>query len=317
MRRHRILTAAVIIFIAVNFYSLIPIIQFYLTPAPDKFKLNSEVVDSLKQNKGPYFSFIVTSDTASGLFCYEAATLKLARFMNREDRFDKCEIDFVINIGDATFRGTPFQYENYAKMREKIKFPVITAMGNHDDDLDNGAKGLELFKKYCGEKDLSFADRNAYFIILDDIDGKFSDKQFAYFEEELKKASAYDHTFVFMHKPPFNPAQESWYRIETCPWSYKFMKLCEKYKVDMVFSGHEYVQTEADFGGVKYVTACGGGTLPNIPSWEGAGLNYLVVKVNGDYVSYETRKIPPPAWVYFTYYLWVDIAYHLRNLYLQ
>jgi hypothetical protein len=71
----------------------------------------------------------------------------------------------------VTFRGREKQYQNYVKLREEIKYPVINVIGNHDDDVDNGPEGTALFEKYCGKKDFSFSDRNSYFIALDNIDG--------------------------------------------------------------------------------------------------------------------------------------------------
>jgi len=316
MKRHKILSILIIGFIALNIYSLIPIVKFYLTPFPRTFKRNCDVVKKLEKNKGSYFSFIVTSDTSSGLFLNEASTLKLLRNMNREDRFRKIPIDFVINVGDVTFRGKESHYRNYIKILNMIKYPVITVMGNHDDDLDNGKEGQKLFKNYCGDKEFTFSDRNSFFVVLDNIDGSFSDHQFNWLEEKLKKSEDYEHTFVFLHKPPFNPAQQSWYRIETCPWSHRFMKMCEKYRVDIVFSGHEYVQVHEEFGGVKYVVSGGGGTLLTAPSWERSFLNYIVVKVNHDYISYEVRKIMPPVWEFFAYYMWKDLIYFVRNIFL-
>lgn len=314
MKKKKIFRTVIILFFALNLYSLLPIIKFYLTKAPSSYKRNLDVAEELKKNKDPYFSFIVTSDTSSGLFLNEASTLKAISFMNREDRFKKIPIDFALNIGDATFRGREPHYKNYIKMINKIKFPVITAIGNHDDDIDNGPKGEGLFEKYCGKREFSFTDRNSYFIVLDDKNGEYSESQFLWLEEELGKSASYKHKFIFMHKPPFNPYQQSWYRIETCPWSHRFLKLCEKYKVDIVFSGHEYVQRVAEFGNVRYVISGGGGTLLIEPSWEGAFLNYIVVKVNRDYVSYEVRKIMPPACLYFTYYMWKDLVYFIRDL---
>ncbi|NQT22845.1 MAG: metallophosphoesterase, partial [Candidatus Omnitrophica bacterium] len=268
----------------------------------------------LEKNKMPYFSFIVVSDTSSGLFLNEAATLKIIRTMNREDRFRKIPIDFVINVGDVTFRGRESHYKNYRKMMSRLKFPVITAIGNHDDDIDNGKEGERLFTNYCGDREFTFVDRNSFFIVLDNRDGSFSEHQFEWFEEKLKSAQSYEHTFVFLHKPPFNPVQQSWYRIETCPWSHRFMKLCEKYRVDIVFSGHEYSQVSEEFGGVKYVISGGGGTLLTAPSWERSFLNYISVKVNHDYVGYEVRRVMPPVWEFFTYYMWKDLIFFVRDL---
>ena len=92
------------------------------------------------------------------------------------------------------------------------------------------------------------------------------------------------------------------------------MKLCEKYKVDIVFSGHEHMFRKMEFGGVRYIVSGGGGMIPHIPAWDGGYLHYIVVKVYGDYVDYEVRKVFPPAWELFTYYIWKDAFYFLKSV---
>jgi len=310
----KFLKIILVIFIILNVYSLIPVISLYIRKAPSSWAMNETEVKKIEKNKDPYFSFIVMSDTASGLFLTESATLKLVSGINREDRFRKVPIDFVINIGDITFRGRESHYKNYLKIKKMIKFPVIDVIGNHDDDYDNGPKGEALFKKYMGKKEFSFTDRNSYFIVLDNKDGEFKEHQFAWLEKELIIANDYKHTFIFMHKPPFNPFQESWYRVETNPWSHRFLKLCDEHKVDIVFSGHESGIKVSKFGSVTYIVSGGGGSLLMQPSSEGGFLNYVVVKVNRDYVDYEVRKVFPPAWEFFCYYMWKDLSYFLRGL---
>ena len=301
------------LFIVVNVYSLIPVISFYLKKTPPVKALNETVAENLKANEDPYFSFIVISDTCSGFFMSESATLKIISRINREDRFKKIPIDFVINIGDITFRGRESHYKNYIKIKDMLKFPVIDAIGNHDDDVDNGPRGLGLFNKYCGAQEFTFADRNSYFIVLDNKNGNFSEEQFIWLERELGKAKKYEHTFIFMHKPPFNPYQQAWYRAETNPWSHRFLKLCDKYNVDIVFSGHENVSRVVKFGTVTYMVSGGGGTLLIQPDSGGGFLNYIVVKVNRDYVDYEIRKVNPPIWEFFSYYMWKDLVYFVQS----
>jgi len=313
MKRKSALKALLIIFTALILYSLSPLISFYLKKQPKDITKNSEIAETLKKNNDPYFSFIVTSDTGSGFFMNEASTLKIISTMNREDRFKKIPIDFVINVGDVTFRGKESHYKNYTKIENMIKWPVIEAIGNHDDDIDNGSEGMALFQKYCGKAEFSFTDRNSYFIVLDDKDGNFDEKQFGWLENELKKSKEYKHTFIFMHKPPFNPYQQAWYRVETNQWSHRFLKLCDNYNVDMVFSGHENVSRAVQFGSVTYIVSGGGGTLLIQPSAEGGFLNYVVVKLNRDYLDYEIRRIKPPLWEFFAFYLWKDLIYFLRD----
>jgi len=313
MRSKKFFKWLIIAFVGINVYSFFPIVRFYLKRPVEVKALNQDVAEKLKDNRDPYFEFIVISDTGSGNFLNEASTLKIVSKMNREDRFKKIPIDFVVNIGDVTFRGRESHYRNYLKIKDEIKFPVIDAIGNHDDDLDNGPGGLSLFKKYCGREEFSFTDRNSYFIVLDNKDGNFKEGQFAWFEKELNKAKAYSHIFVFMHKPPFNPYQQAWYRAETNPWSRRFLKLCDKYEVDVVFSGHENVSRAVKFGSVTYMICGGGGTLLIQPSWSGGFLNYIVLKVNGDYIDYEIRKVEPPLWEFFAYYLWKDLIFFVQD----
>lgn len=299
-----------VLFIIINIYSLIPIVSFYLRSAPASLKTNREAIESLKENKDPHFRFIVVSDTGSGFFMAEASTLKLVSRINREDRFKKAPIDFVINVGDVTFRGRPSHYKNYAKIKEMIKFPVVDVIGNHDNDW---TKNTALFNKYCGECEFSFVDRNSYFIVLDNNDGDFKERQFKWLEAELNKAKDYKHTFIFMHKPPFDPRQQAWYRCETNPWSHRFLKLCDRYKVDMVLSGHANINRAVKFGSVTYLVSGGGGTLLIQPSSEGGFLNYIVVKVNKDYLDYEVRRVQPPIWEFFTYYMWKDLIFFVQG----
>ncbi|MEI7671567.1 MAG: tripartite tricarboxylate transporter permease, partial [Deltaproteobacteria bacterium] len=73
------------------------------------------------------------------------------------------------------------------------------------------------------------------------------------------------------------------YGPETGIWAYRFMKLCEKYKVDMVFTGHEHMFKKLSHGGVQYITSGGGGMPMQIPTSDGGYHHYLVVRVFGDY----------------------------------
>jgi hypothetical protein len=309
----KFLKTLIVVFIAVNLYSLIPVISFYLGKTPEGKVLNKDVVEKLKNNEGPYFSFIVTSDTGNGLFFNDASTLKVVSGINREKRFKKVPIDFVANVGDVTFRGSPSDYKNYIKIKNMIEFPVIDIIGNHDNDYEKNGNAARLFNEYCGDADFSFTDRNSYFIVLDDKDGNFSEFQFQRLENELKKSGSFTHKFIFMHKPPFNPYQQSWYRIETNPWSLRFMELCDKYRVDMVFSGHEYVCRAVKFGSTTYIVSGGGGTILMEASSEEAFLNYIFVKVNGSYIDYEIRKVNPPIWEYFSYYMWKDLVFFVKG----
>jgi len=291
--------------------SLIPVLVLYLEKDVTG-PTNDQIVDELKNNKGSVFAFIVFGDNHAGFIFDDSSFLKLIRNMNRENRFKKLNMDFVVNLGDIAFmKGTKWDYRIYNRLRAKIKWPVISLMGNHDDDRH----GEHLFKKYLGKKEFSFVNRNSYFIVLDNKITSLSEEQCNWLEAELQKSASYANRFVFMHKQAMSLYQQSWFRPELGSWSHRFMKLCEKYKVDIVFAGHEHMFREAVYGGVRYVISGGGGMFIQIPESDGGYLHYLVVRVYGDYVDYEVRKIFPPLWEYFTYYMWKELLYSLKAVF--
>jgi len=283
------------------------IIYSYFTREVDLSPRNEKNIEALKKNEGEYFSFIVLGDNHNGLIFNDSSFLKLIWHINREDRFRKIPIDFVMIHGDVTLDGKRKHFEAYKKMESLIKWPVIAGVGNHDNN--------NLFEKYIGKREFAFSDRNSYFIMRDNAKGHLTDKQLEWFGSELIKGSSYKNIFVSLHKPSFNPYQQDWYNYEFNHWAYRFMKLCEKHDVKMVFAGHRHMFKESEFGGVKYIVSGGGGMLIEIPESEGGFLHYLRVQVNRDYVSYEVRKISPPLWEIIVYYMWKEMVYGIRNLY--
>lgn len=311
MKRVWIIAGIVLAFIF--FHSLTPVFWLYAkrdVSAPT----NQEVTAALKANAGEHFGFIVFGDPHAGFIFTDSAFLKLIRVMNRESRYKKLPIDFALNLGDATFyKGHESNYRLYNKMRSLIRWPVVTALGNHD----YVGGGWRHFKKYVGVNEFSFADRNSVFIVLDNKITDLTDEQFAWLESQLQASTGYKHRFLFMHKAPISLYQQSWFRPELSPWSMRLMKLCEKYKVDIVFAGHNHMFQERTFGGVRYVTSGGAGMLTQIPEAEGGYLHYVVVRVYGDYVDYEVRKVFPPIWEYVTYYMWKELFYGLKYIFLK
>jgi len=306
----RFLQIAGIVLLVASVVSLAPVAGLYLSKEPAPYT-NAQAAEKLAANKGDSFRFLVFSDSHAGLVLSDSAFLKTVRNMNREDRFKKTPVDFAVSSGDITFRGSIWDFHIFNIIRSRIKWPVICSAGNHDDD---NRKVKDLFKKYCGSNAMSFVDRNSYFITIDNTITNITEKQFIWLEAELEKSQAYAHRFVIMHKPPVSPYQQAWYRPEQGVWPYKFMKLCEKYKVDVVFTGHEHMFKKSSYGGVKYVTAGGAGMPMDIPTSEGGYQHYVVVRVLGDYVDLEVRKVFPPLWEYLCYYMWKDIFYTLRSV---
>ena len=248
-------------------YSFFPLIPFWMMKGAPDTDNNKKTVEALEVNEGSYFSFIVSGDNHAGLIFNDAATLKQIWQMNREDRFLKVPIDFVLSTGDVTLNGKPGHFKAYKKLQKLLRWPVIAAIGNHDRP--------DLFSKHVGKKDFVFRNRNSFFIVIDNEVGELTNDQFIWLEEKLQEGVEYDHIFVTLHKPPFDPYQQEWYNMDNSPWAYKFRKLCAKFNVDIVFSGHKHMFKEEKFDGVTYVVTGGGGMLTEIPEADGGYLHYV------------------------------------------
>lgn len=126
----KLMKAVILVLSAVIIYSALPLIP-YLFMSPASSNVNNQTnIEKLKDNKGAYFSFLVFGDNHSGLILNDAATLKEIWHMNREDRFRKAPIDFVLNVGDVSLNGKRSHFEAYKKMQALIKYPVIAAIGS-------------------------------------------------------------------------------------------------------------------------------------------------------------------------------------------
>ena len=136
------------VLIAMVAYSFLPLISFWFVKGADIEDNNEANVAKLAGNEGVYFSFIVFGDNHSGLILNDAATLKLIWHMNREDRFKKIPIDFVLSVGDVTLDGKLSHFYAFKKIQRLIKWPLIVAIGNHDD--------RELFGEFCGKEEFAF-----------------------------------------------------------------------------------------------------------------------------------------------------------------
>lgn len=290
-------------------YSFLPVVRLYVSKDAPAVT-NAVAIEKLKAGDGGHFAFIFFGDNHAGLIFNDSATLKIISRIRAENRYKKAPVDFVLSSGDVTFRGSPWQYRIFNRIRALIKWPFICTMGNHDDDKGGAAR----FGENVGPANFSFPCRNSYFIFVDDSRNDISEEQFLRIENELKISEPYTHRFIIMHKSPISVYYQSWYRPELSPWSYRFMKMCEKYRVDMVLSGHEHMFGAREFGGVKYVTSGGGGMLSVAPSWDNGFLHYIVVRVYGDYVDYEVRRVFPPLWEFFTFYMWKDIYWFVKDV---
>lgn len=74
-------------------------------------------------------------------------------------------IHFVVCLGDITNWGNAQEYEWYLSEVKRLKYPIITLIGNHDY-LGNGSK---VYKRMFGDTNFTFKVEDYTFIAFDDV----------------------------------------------------------------------------------------------------------------------------------------------------
>jgi len=155
------------------------------------------------------------------------------------DEVHKQHLLFAVNSGDLAYDGDVTKYRLTLQVADKLKIPMVTAIGNHDIR----SNGRKAYREVWGPFTYSFSVGNAYYIMLDDANEKRVDPaQMKWFEAELKKSLPYNYCFVDMHVPPFKGQ-----RNQNAPMD-KFLAdrknaqaikdLATKYHVTFVLAGH-------------------------------------------------------------------------------
>lgn len=227
----------------------------------------------------PEFSFVVFGDNRDG----ESVFSDLIKKVNAEDG-----ISFAFNTGDLVSKGQRCEYQAYEKLTQKIKVKVYNVMGNHDAVYG----GWRHYMKYYGKPYRSFDFRNSHFVILDNsFDRRLTNAQFTWLKRDLA-ATKKKNIFVFLHRPLFDPSGVFANHImESKEKALRLQKIFERYKVNIVFSGHIHGFAEGERNGVRYVIAAGAGAPLYLPEFMGGFYHYVRVDVGNDRVDYAVKRI--------------------------
>ena len=202
---------------------------------------------------------------------------------------DSKDYIFSIDVGDLVFEGGKEYYRFFYNQIKDTKVPFLTAVGNHDI-RDHGKENYtEIFGKFY----YSFDYGNTLFIVLNDANKKrISPEQMIWLEKELQKD--YQHKFVFLHVPPFDPRPDIDKGLEDKENAKEFMALMEKYNPDIVFASHMHAYFDETRNGVNYIITGGAGS----ELWGDASdhyfYHYIKVNIDGDKVDNEVVRFPPP-----------------------
>lgn len=170
--------------------------------------------------------------------------------------------EIILDTGDLTLTGHTvddwnpqfFMPEKHVLSRACI-FPVL---GNHES---NGARYLDYFhlptQNSGNERYYSFDYANAHITALDTTTSfTTGTAQYVWLAQDLAKNQDKNWRFVVMHNPPYSTGSGHGSDLlvrET------LVPLFEKYKVDVVFTGHDHDYERGVVNGITYIVTGGGG----------------------------------------------------------
>lgn len=117
----------------------------------------------------------------------------------------RTDVDFVVHCGDLTDTGTTKEFEWCRDNLNKLRYPYIAVIGNHDF-LGTGNQSYSVL---FGRMDFSFIVSRIKFVCLNtnatEYDYMAAVPNFDFMEEEFTKDStAFDRTVLIMHAPPYS-----------------------------------------------------------------------------------------------------------------
>ncbi len=221
------------------------------------------------------FSFAVFGDSHGNYAVYN----KLIEKMNADQ-----DIDFGIHTGDFCNLGTMSEYKSYLEANKKARFPIYTAMGNHDAFRG----GWKNYVMLIAPLYYSFDYENSHFVIVNNaMPNFFDDTQFEWLKKDLE-TNRNKNLFVFFHKPVFDPTEmNNNHVMDSRHFSEELQLLFHQNKVKYVFSGHIHGYGRQERDGVVYVVNGGAGGRLYLPPLLGGFYHYVKVTVDGDRVGDE------------------------------
>jgi len=266
----------------------VPILSFFLfsssafaftqtpTLTPKAPSLSSSVDSAQEPVRPDFFSFVVFGDCHVGRSPETDGVCKdLIMALRREK-----DVAFAVNLGDFADHGKKEAYEKYLKMISGLNFKIYHVPGNHD----LSGSGQRYYKRNIHNRYYySFDHGNSHFIILNNAYGhSFDAEQLAWLKRDLA-AGRWEHIFVFMHRPTFDPGEVfGGYVMSGRERVKQLLQLFNQYHVDYVFAGHIHGYASSKRDGTVYVVSGGGGGPLHLPRDFGGFYHYVKIKVEDE-----------------------------------
>ncbi len=206
------------------------------------------------------------------------------------------KLDFVMFTGDMVNKPLRKELKEFLTIAQDINSPWYVAFGNHDVCI-GGALTKKLYFETVGEYNSKFKFRNSYYsfvpkkgfkvIVLDSIiddhlssNGRISEKQMQWLDEELKKTKKSDVILVFLHVPVIEPFPSSSHKLLN--GDELFEHLSRSSNPIGVFTGHYHMTKVIQKGNILFVNT------PSLVSYPNA-FRIIKVKNNQQDAVFELR----------------------------
>ena len=253
-------------------------------------------------------------------------------FNNLITKLNKENILFAIDDGDLVYDGEKEKFSFFLNQVKKLNKPLLTVFGNHEARDEGRAVYYNLFGPFY----YSFAVGKSYFIILDDANEKnLDDAQLAWLKKQLAISQKYQHRFVFMHVPLYDPRYDPdlalAHALKDRNFAKKLNGLFDKNKITMLFVSHIHAYYRGVWGKTPYILTGGGGAELMGTDPKHYFYHYIKVDVRGPKVAYHVVRLKSPdfeiierlthdGWIYIYAFFaihFIDILLLLAIIYLS
>ena len=236
--------------------------------------------------------FVQISDPQLGFFSNNKDFEKEKVLMDRIIKdVNRIRPDMVVFSGDLVHdRNNMSQLEGFEQMCKEIdsRIPIYYIPGNHDigNDASHG-EVLKFIERYGSDR---FVHKGKGYTVIGfnscviKADTEYEEAEFAWLEENIRKAGSKNPVIVVAHHPFFiksHDEKELYYNIKP-DLRMKYLKMFEQYGVDLILSGHKHKRADGEYNGMVLFTAGAAGK----PFKHGSGISVIEIKNGKPEVRY-------------------------------
>lgn len=182
-------------------------------------------------------------------------TVKFAVFSDVHEYYDEMsaaiksinqqpDLQFVICGGDITNSGMVREFQWYADIARKSKYPIFTAIGNHD----HLANGLLIYERLFGDPNFSFAYGGYKFVVFNNtmLENYNKSPRYQWLRDELSDQSNIN--ILISHIPPFAAEIDDLNRIV-------FNNITTAGNVKLCVHGHAHRFSDSVYNDIRTIVA--------------------------------------------------------------